>query len=59
MVFHCTFLGKKAIIITSMGDMVGNNLIRKSNYLRLEKTPVQKVPKIELMVMLIINYYAD
>ena len=40
--------------------MVGNNSIRKSNYLyRLEKTPVQKVPKIELMVMLIINYYAD
>ena len=59
MVFHCIFLGKKVIIITSMGDMVGNNLIRKSNYLRLEKTPVQKVPKIELMVMLIINYYAD
>ena len=59
MVFHCIFLGKKAIIITSMGDMVGNNLIRKSNYLRLEKTPVQKVPKIELIVMLIINYYAD
>ncbi|CAH3182787.1 unnamed protein product [Porites lobata] len=29
--------------------MVGNNSIRKSNYLRLEKTPVQKVPKIELM----------
>ena len=42
-----------------MGDMLGNNLIRKSNYLRLEKTPVQKVPKIELMVMFIINYYAD
>lgn len=32
-----------------MGDMVGNNLIRKSNYPRLEKTLVQKVPKIELM----------
>ena len=59
MVFHCIFFGKKATIITSMGDMVGNNLIRKSKYLRLEKTPVQKVPKIELMVMLIINYYAD
>ena len=42
-----------------MGDMVGNNSIRKSNYLRLEKTPVQKVPKIELMLMPIINYYAD
>ena len=39
--------------------MVGNNLIRKSNYPRLEKTLVQKVPKIELMVMLIINCYAD
>lgn len=38
--------------------MVGNNSIRKSNYLRLKKTPVQKVLKIELMVMLI-NYYAD
>ena len=32
-----------------MGDMVGNNSFRKSNYLRLEKTPVQKVPKIELI----------
>ena len=42
-----------------MGDMVGNNLIRKSDYLRLTKTPVQKVPKIELMVLLIITYYAD
>lgn len=42
-----------------MGDMVGNNSFCKSNYLRLEKTPVQKVPKLELMVMLIINYYAD
>ena len=42
-----------------MGDMLGNNLIRKSYYLRLEKTPVQKVPKMELMVMFIINYYAD
>lgn len=42
-----------------MGDMVGNNSIRKSNYLGLEKTPVQKVLKIELIVLLIINYYAD
>ena len=40
-----------------MGDMVGDNSIKKSNYLK--KTPVQKVLKIELMVMLIINYYAD
>ena len=31
-----------------MGDKVGNNSFRKSNYLRLEKTPVQKVLKIEL-----------
>ena len=39
--------------------MVGNNSIRKSNYLRLEKTPVQKFLKIELIVLIIVNYYAD
>lgn len=36
-----------------MGAMVGDNSFR------LEETPVQKVPKVKLMVMLIINYSVD